>query len=115
MNVLSFRIESNQYKELYNDTLCINWDSHENLIDFSFKDSNRNFITLINVILDKTKNDIIVNVLEDGSVIRYYTMQLLPIKYGQSPLYLDSTFPSIINATFKILKSEINFVESADE
>lgn len=115
MNVLSFRIESRQYQDLYNDVLCINWDSHENLIEFSLKDSNRNFITLINMISDKTKNDIVVNVLQDDNIIRYYTMQLLPVKYAQSPLYLDSTFPSIINATFKILKSEVNFLESADE
>lgn len=115
MIVLSFKIDCTQYQDLYNDTLSITWDSHENLIEFSFEDSNENFVTLINMISDKSKSDIVVNVLHDNNIIRYYTMQLLPIKYHQSPLQLDTIFPSIINATFKILKSEVNFVDSADE
>lgn len=115
MSVLNFKIECTQYQDLYNETLCIKWDSHENLIDFSYKDSNKSFITLINMVSDKTKNDIVVNVSQGGVIIRYHTMQLLPVKFVQSPLNLDTMFPSVIIATFKILKSEVNFVESADE
>lgn len=115
MSVLSFKIESQQYKDLYNDALGIIWHSHENFVDITFKDSNKNYITLINIISDKTKNDILVNVLENGIIVRYYTIQLLPIKHSQSPLYLDVATPPILNATFKILKSEVNFLESTNE
>lgn len=115
MNALMFRVESNQYHELYSEVLSITWDINENVVSLVFKDSNKNYISLIDLFSDKIKHNITLNVLESDKIIRYYDMQILPYKYIQSPLSLDETKSPKLTATYKILKSEVNFVEVSDE
>jgi hypothetical protein len=95
--------------------LTVGWNLNENLIYLSFLDSNKNYIKLINMFSDKTKNNIVINVYEGRNIIRYYSMQILPINYLPSDLHNDKETKSYLDGTFKILKSEVNFIESTDE
>lgn len=115
MNIYGFAVTSLDYPDLYKDVLNIDWDSTTNIVNITFADSNKNYLTLINMFSERIKHSINVDVLSGDVVIRYYSMELLPMKYTQSPLSITGDIIVYIKASFKILKSEVNFVESVGE
>ena len=120
MIVMNFIAKSNDYKALFDSLLEVKWDINENLINLTFEDNNPNYIDLINLTKDKNKINIVLDVncitldtnnIHSSNVIRYYDMELLPVRFIQSELSKVSLLPQTLNAVFKILKSDINFVE----
>ena len=124
MIVMNFIAKSNDYKALFDSLLEVKWDINENLINLTFEDNNPNYIDLINLTKDKNKINIVLDVncitldtnnIHSSNVIRYYDMELLPVRFIQSELSKVSLLPQTLNAVFKILKSDINFVEPLNE
>ena len=124
MIVMNFVAKSNDYKALFDSLLEVKWDINENLIHLTFEDNNANYIDLINLTKDKNKINIVLDVncitldtnnIHSSNVIRYYDMELLPVRFIQSELSKVSLLPQTLNAVFKILKSDINFVEPSNE
>ena len=74
------------------------------------KDKNK-----INIVLDVNCITLDTNNIHSSNVIRYYDMELLPVRFIQSELSKVSLLSQTLNAVFKILKSDINFVEPSNE
>lgn len=124
MIVMNFVAKSNDYKALFDSLLEVKWDINENLIHLTFEDNNPNYIDLINLTKDKNKINIVLDVncitidtnnINSSNVIRYYDIELLPVRFIQSELSKVSSLSQTLNAVFKILKSDVNFVEPSNE
>lgn len=115
MNSFTYSIETSTYQDMFNDVVLIKWDSFENLINMDIKDTNDNYQSLLQLVLDKERVNVVVNIILDRYIIRYYELQLLPMKFIQSDMQLTGEDLPKLHTTFKVLKSEVNFVELADE
>jgi len=115
MSVLNFVAKSNDYTMLFDRLLEVKWELNENLIHLTFQDTNENYIDLIGLTKKKEKTNIVLDIMYESKAVRYYELELLPIRFIQSELSMISLPKSTLNAVFKILKSDVNFVEPSDE
>ena len=116
MSALNFVARSNDYARLFDSLLEVKWDINENLIHLTFQDTNSNFVDLINLTKKKEKISIVLDIFEFGdTTLRYYELELLPVRFIQSEMSVISPLKCRLNAVFKILKSDVNFVEPTDE
>lgn len=113
MNIYKFEVKSKDNQNLYDDVEVLDWDATTNNIHITFKDTNLNYLTLIDIFTTRAKQNITIDVFDmfdENETIRYYELELLPMTYIQSLLVKLNPNYATIKATFKILKSEVNFV-----
>jgi hypothetical protein len=107
----TYKINCTQYPNLFYKFSEVSWDDYENIIYIKLQDYNSSYIELLDILKNSIKLNIKMDVYMYDDVIRTYDMELVCRNIRPSNGYTDlQLFGSTLNATFKILKSEINFV-----
>lgn len=109
MDEYKFKLVSNtEYSEAY----FVEWHEFDNTIQIRFEATNNMYKKVLDMISKQERQKVKIDVYDyDEKIIRYFDLLLLPLKLSTPNLYSDFD-TSVLSVTFKVISSELNFVDS---
>ena len=106
-----YKFELKSYTK-FSQAYSVVWHEFDNTIQIEFADTNEMHKNALDMVANQERLKVTIDVYSDMDiVVRNFNLTLLPLKFLTPKLYSDFD-TSVLSVTFKIISSEVTFVDT---